>query len=474
MSRVGSWYLLALAIGGCNGRPLPNTPRDGAVVDAVSPPEVDGPIKPRPVADAWPADAPADVGVDAPLRDAPVDSADAGADTAPHADARTDTGAAPDATPPPDGPCSAAGNGRTPQAGPLFGKPVTFPIPDGLGVGGANATAIGIGDVTGDGRADVLVGSYHPAIVVYPQMADGSLGSPVKYPIAPGGPHTHPALLDVGDLDGDGYLDVVFPRQDGIGIVRGRAGGGFGPEQVLPKPPEAISVFDLAIADLDGDGRQDLAAMPYLSNGVEVRLQNATGSLASAGFFRCPGKSYSRMAIGDTDGDGRADIVLGIFGGDLCLVRQRAGGGFDDGVAIAVNGQVNGLAVGNFGAVGCGPAIACALYGNRPKSQLGFFSRSTAGVSTPLTLLGAHDLPAHLVAVDVDDDGRQDVVMMHVSFQLVGVFRALPTGGLAAEELYPFSWINDAADRLAVGDVNSDGRPDVVSADFELSILYHR
>ena len=408
-----------------------------------------------------------------PDRDDHVEVLDGAEVSGPPADARRDVAPSPalDATSPPDSLGGSGADGRTPQSGPLFGAPVTISIPDGLGPGGRNATAIGIGDVTGDGRADVIVGTYHPAIVVYPQTADGTLGPPVKYPISSGSV-SPPGLLDVGDLDGDGRLDVVFPRDDGIGLLRGRAVGDFEPEQVLPPPPVG-SGYDLEIADLDGDGRKDLVVMPYDSTGVEVRLQDSAGVLVSIGFFRCPGDSYSTMATGDTDGDGLTDIVLGIYGGPLCLLRQRAGGGFEDGVAFPVNGQVSGVAVGNFGAVAGKPAVAFALYGNRPDSQLGFFTPSSTGVTTTPTLLGARDLPEGIAAIDVDGDGLLDIVVLHVAFELVGAFRALPTGGLAPEELYPFSWINHGADRLAVGDINGDGRPDVVSADFDLSILYH-
>ena len=337
---------------------------------------------------------------------------------------------------------------------------------------GANATAIGLGDVTGDGRTDVVVGSYHPAVVVYPQMPDGSLGPPIIIPIAPG-PPGHPGLLDIGDLNGDRRMDVVFHREDGIGFLPGNASGGLGPEQLLPKPAQGIVGSHLAVEDIDGDGQSDLVAMPYLSNGVEVRLQDAAGGLVSAGFLVCPHEGYHTLAIGDADGDGRKDIVLTNGDGRLCVVRQRSGGGFDDGFAVSVAERVNAVAVGTFGVGSCGSAIAFVLSGNRPNSRLGVLTWTPAGF-TALSLQEAYDLPEHMAVADVDGDRRPDLIVMHIGWEKVGVFRGAATGGFAAEELYTIPYINFGADRLAVGDINSDGRPDIVTADFELSILYHR
>ena len=83
-------------------------------------------------------------------------------------------------------------------------------------------------------------------------------------------------------------------------------------------------------------------------------------------------------------------------------------------------------------------------------------------------------MPDSMTVTDVDGDGRGDVVVLHVGWEKVGVFRAATGGGLLPEELYSVPYINFGADRLAVADVNSDGRPDILTVDFDLTILYHR
>jgi hypothetical protein len=71
-----------------------------------------------------------------------------------------------------------------------------------------------------------------------------------------------------------------------------------------------------------------------------------------------------------------------------------------------------------------------------------------------------------VVLADVDSDGRKDVLVMHSGWLKLGVYRQTAAGDLAAEELYPTPYATQYQPQaLAVGDINSDGLPDVVIAD---------
>jgi hypothetical protein len=72
---------------------------------------------------------------------------------------------------------------------------------------------------------------------------------------------------------------------------------------------------------------------------------------------------------------------------------------------------------------------------------------------------------------DVNLDGRKDVVVVHGGWSEVGVYLQKPDGTLAPEVTMPSSYGQAA---LAVGDVNGDGKPDIVTADQQaLVIFYH-
>ena len=96
----------------------------------------------------------------------------------------------------------------TQAAGGAFAPYATVAIP-------SEPDAVAIGDVTGDGLADVVATtgySLDPSVdfklAVLPQLADGTLGAPVLYSTAGTYPD-RPGSLDLGDVTGDGRIDVV-------------------------------------------------------------------------------------------------------------------------------------------------------------------------------------------------------------------------------------------------------------------------
>lgn len=218
---------------------------------------------------------------------------------------------------------------------------------------GSYAYATSIADVTGDGLVDLIVGNtglYADTrdyrLVVIAQEPGGSLAPPaVSTPTMLEG--EHPSLVNAaGDLDGDGDLDVAVGTVQGLDVFA-QAGG------VLTGPtnhPEAGEVFDVQIADMNGDARDDVV-YTVLGGDPEVfhRYQNGTGTLdapVSLGSF--PGGES--VAVGDVNGDGRPDVVIedGSPSG-LGLLLQQEDGSFvadlDDrvsGVSIAVFGDVTG------------------------------------------------------------------------------------------------------------------------------------
>ena len=68
---------------------------------------------------------------------------------------------------------------------------------------------------------------------------------------------------------------------------------------------------------------------------------------------------------------------------------------------------------------------------------------------------------------DVDGDGRKDALVTHGGWERLGVYRQFPNGDFLAEELYAIPYASAYEPQgLAVGDINGDGRPDAVIADY--------
>ncbi|MDP2308564.1 MAG: VCBS repeat-containing protein [Pseudomonadota bacterium] len=165
-----------------------------------------------------------------------------------------------------------------------------------------------LGDVDGDGRADVLaaVGDY---LEVWPA------GDRARYRIlGDAGPADR--AWSAGDLDGDGRIDLVAARRE---VVRVWFGGGDGVGAELHAPG---NVAALAVArDRDGDGRDELViGVPSYGGGhgaVWVLSPRSTGAQSSAlTFVGGYGEAWGQVNTADFDRDGRDDVTTLAYPGD--------------------------------------------------------------------------------------------------------------------------------------------------------------
>jgi hypothetical protein len=125
--------------------------------------------------------------------------------------------------------------------------------------------AVALGDLTGDGRGDmaVTVGGNIPysRLYVYPQTTTGLYSAPVVYPV-----RDLPEPLALADMNGDGRKDVVTAHGGyDVGVMLQRPDGTLGREQLRHTPLYAtrFDVRGLAIGDLTGDARPDIAVVNY-------------------------------------------------------------------------------------------------------------------------------------------------------------------------------------------------------------------
>ena len=180
--------------------------------------------------------------------------------------------------------------------------------------GGQNAYSVAVADLNGDGNSDlVVVNEYASAtssngsIGVLLGNGDGTFQNEVSY--NSGGYQANAA--SVGDVNGDGKPDLLVSNacvnggQCGngiIGVLLGNGDGTFQPLETVITPPMGLGA--LVIADLNGDGRLDVAS----GIGDFLLLGNGDGT------FQIPfqlGAGGSGIAVGDLNGDGRPDLAVG-------------------------------------------------------------------------------------------------------------------------------------------------------------------
>ncbi len=334
--------------------------------------------------------------------------------------------------------------------------------------GFVGAAALAVGDVSGDGRADLLAAA--PALrmlKVRRQLPDGSLDQP--YTVALTNNACEPDSVQIADLNGDGRLDVVVAERGcGMDLLLQNAAGVLEPGPFLA----SLDPYLVRAADLNGDGRADLIGIGSGTD-VSIWLQRSDGVWGAPTLVPLAHMGTLDLAVGDINGDGRPDIVVasggsGPPGKGLGLLLQRADGGFDAGGYLDVDPVWGawGLAIGDIDGDGRADIVAGFL-----GAGLGVFRQAANGQLQPMQVLPGFDSVCHLRLADLDGDGRQDLVAYKDGLTPLVVMMQQADGALQRaqqleNELHPAL----GPDRLAVGDLNGDGRPDLAIAG--PSVLY--
>ena len=168
---------------------------------------------------------------------------------------------------------------------------------------------VAVGDVNGDGRLDV-VAAHDSYLQILRQAADHTFAEEQ----VPGAT----SEVEVGDVTGDGRADIVAVNDRKITV---RAGGVGAPQLV---DENSIHSVGLDLGDIDGDGRTDAAAVHYGGIWAEIYLQQPGGGLGVGDGRNVP-QGYTRangLAIGDANADGAADISYA--NDNFGLVARRA------------------------------------------------------------------------------------------------------------------------------------------------------
>jgi Bacterial Ig-like domain (group 3)/FG-GAP-like repeat len=328
-----------------------------------------------------------------------------------------------------------------------------------------SAYGVQIADVTGDGLADLIVttrassdASAAYKVLVYRQQADGTLAtSPDTY-----GPSAFPTTSDAqlylatGDLNADGLADVAIGLDAGVDVFLQSAGALSAPNSLATSG----SVHGIQIADLNGDGLDDLIYAVAISGGYKYvrRFQKLDHSFAAA--VQIGAGSGERFTVGDVNGDGKPDVVVEDPSSGLIpiFVHDVSDQGFTESdetrVAAAVGvrvADVNGDAIDDLLVLESGDLVLLA-------GEVG------GTLADPVTIAASPSQAFALEVADVNGDARQDAVV----FAAARTDVLLQDGSGVLQSGCPFPTVSanrvGGDETVALGDLGGDGLPDAVGA----------
>ena len=295
---------------------------------------------------------------------------------------------------------------------------------------------------------------------------------------------SNPSKIAVGDLDGDGRPDVVSANTQGSSLTVYRNVSTGGPLSRASFVTSTISTdvrpSDLVIADLDGDGKQDIAVVYYSGSAQKVSIFRNTGSVGNPTFASGVNSidafvSHS-IAACDLDGDGKPELVVGnVYSSWVSVLRNTSSMGalsFAPKLDLTTVSGNEGLTVSDLDGdgkpdlvVGNGAGSLSILRNTSTGGSLSFAAKSDLDLGGP----SLYDV----FSADLDGDGRPDLIAPTLGTVVI-LFRNTSTNGaISFEPRFSLTALNYARS-AALGDLDGDGKPDLVVGNFnsqQLSIF---
>lgn len=292
---------------------------------------------------------------------------------------------------------------------------------------------VGIGDLNRDGLNDVIVGCAAADVIhVFTQNEGGTLTQSAVFRT-----ERAPYGLAVGDVNGDGKNDIVIPNSGASSIsiftwvpdVKESYDyllGSFKKCESLTMQKQEKEIFAhivyaagaipywLAIGDINGDYREDIATVNYGNSTINVYFQQPDKSLLPMGALQTAGGGVFNVCLGDITGEGLNEIITS--GGPPSIFGRKDNTSFGlIGTATTKEGRVGAVRVGDINNDGKGDLVATNA------DTISIYLQDKTGKLLPPTHHPTGKTPGGLAIADVNNDGVNDIITGNINDNSISV-----------------------------------------------------
>ncbi len=317
-----------------------------------------------------------------------------------------------------------------------------------------SAVGLQIGDFNGDLNLDV-VGPGNTCAIMHFGNGDGTLGPPTGVSCASSFSLT---TITAADAINDGKLDLIAVSQFArtVYVARGNGNGTF---QATVAYATGFSPDTAAISLINNDPYPDLVVSNTNDHNLTLYFGTVTGDFLpggtiSTGTFSLPGD----IAVADVNGDGRQDVLL---------TNKSAS---TPGVTVMLGSAAGVLVQGANWSTDNGPQALVLTDLNRDSKldviTANFFSNTISvllgngdGTFRPQTHYPVGTNPFDLAVGDLNGDGMPDVVVANINSNSISVYSGDASGALLPQAtVFP----SGSPYAVAIADLNRDGKPDLI------------
>lgn len=314
--------------------------------------------------------------------------------------------------------------------------------------------AIAAADVTGDGWVDlILAGTGRGSVTIYPSHGaeDGDEGQrfrPARDYVLGGGPFD----LALGDLNRDGRLDIAVANADSdtINILLNSGAGHFPTRVDVPMPGNPRGI---ALGDFNRDGTLDLAVTRFATAQLDIVFGAGDGTFPTRRTHQAP-LNPQGMAVADFNRDGWPDVAVASASGVIRIYETFATG------AVIRDVQPTGLGWNVIGArdLDRDGRVDLAVASTGGSVVYLLYNRSGGWMSSPAVPVASS--PRGIAIADLNQDGTPEVVTAGRAESNVTVITRASGGTLTTSTFASGS----GARTVALADFDRNGRIGIATA----------